>query len=217
MTAQQTDHATRPVKIKICGLTDPDQARACAELGADAIGFVFFPKSPRHLTRDLARAISRALPPETHRVGVFVDAPEATLIDLIDAVGLTAVQLHGRETPDLIRRIQQHGTQVIKGLFAARPPYLKDAHRYPADAILAECGAGKLPGGNAETWDWSTARAIAQTRPLILAGGLTPENVARAIAQARPWAVDVSSGVESAPGQKDLQKVAAFIQAATRS
>jgi len=198
-------------QVKICGLTSAETAAACAELGADAIGCVFFPKSPRHLTEQRAREICGALPPEVKKVGVFVNETYADIMRKVDRCGLTAVQLHGREPPELVEKLLNEPIAVIKALFASGTPSLADAKNYRPSAFLAECGTGVLPGGNALTWDWQQARKISDAYPVILAGGLSPENVLAAIAAGRPAAVDVSSGVEKAPGIKDLTKVKAFI------
>jgi len=130
---------------------------------------------------------------------------------------LTGVQLHGNEPPETVLRLREAGLMVIKALFAARMPDLKAAADYAPDAFLVECGRGKRPGGNAEVWNWAEARGLSASVPLVLAGGLSPENVAEAIAAAAPDAVDVSSGVEKAPGRKDLDRVAAFIHAARKA
>jgi len=201
--------AFSPISIKICGLTRPDQALACAQAGAAAIGLVFYPKSPRHVGDDQALAICRVLPPEVARVGVFVDAPLETLLDRAGCCGLTVLQLHGREPPALVEALLARGLMVIKAVFAARSPRIEAAQGYRPTAFLVECGRGVLPGGNAEQWDWSAAAAM--PRPFWLAGGLTPGNVAAAVAAARPDGIDVSSGVETAPGVKDIAAVTALI------
>jgi phosphoribosylanthranilate isomerase/indole-3-glycerol phosphate synthase/phosphoribosylanthranilate isomerase len=128
---------------------------------------------------------------------------------------LTVAQLHGREPPEVVDRLRREGLFVVKALFAERAPGLERAADYVAAAILVECGQGALPGGNAQDWDWARAGPLAERHPLILAGGLTPLNAAQAICAASPDAVDVSSGVETAPGRKDIRKVEAFIRAAT--
>jgi len=199
------------IQVKICGLTDVAAAVGCVELGADAVGLVFYPGSPRYLIAPRARAIANAVASRAAVVGVFVDAPFAVVMRTVGRCGLTAVQLHGRETPALAQRLQREGLRVIKALFQTRAPEFTAAHRYPAAALLLECGRGRLPGGNAETWNWETAAGIVRQRPIILAGGLCPGNVVRAVALGQPDAVDASSGVESAPGKKDLKKVAALM------
>lgn len=198
-------------QIKICGLTRVDEALACAELGADAVGFVFYPKSPRNVSGKQAGEICRALPGSVTTVGVFVDEPFYAIMQRVEQCGLKAVQLHGRESAELVERLRREKLLVIKALFADRKPGLKAASDYRASAYLVECGRGVLPGGNALEWDWGAAGSMGGSHPLILAGGLAPDNVCRAVMQAAPAAVDVSSGVESAPGRKDPAKVRAFI------
>jgi phosphoribosylanthranilate isomerase len=203
-------------EIKICGLTRANEAVSCAEAGADAIGLVFYPPSPRNLTPQQARVISLALPEQIARVGVFVDSPVSDILKRIDDCGLTAVQLHGQESPDVIRVLCERGVQVIKALFIHKPPLICEASRYSAAAFLVECGKGLLPGGNALTWNWGEVKSFGMSYPLILAGGLSPDTIAQAVFKARPDAVDISSGVESSPGRKDIQKVRALIQAISR-
>jgi len=203
------------VQVKICGLTRVDEAVACAAAGAHAIGLVFYPRSRRYISAETAREIRRALPPAVACVGVFVDAPPEAVLQVARTAGLTVAQLHGCEPPEVVDRLRREGLFVIKALFAERAPAFEDAPRYPASAFLVECGQGALPGGNAQGWDWSKAGPLAELHPVILAGGLTPDNAALAICAALPDAVDVSSGVETAPGRKDIRKVEAFIRAAT--
>ena len=204
-------------QVKICGLTQVDQAQACVDAGAAAIGFVFFAKSPRHVSIEKARTISKALPKEVARVGVFVDAPYEAIMRRVNACGLTFVQLHGRETPALVLRLKSSGIGVIKSMFVDHEPYLNEVDRFAADAYLAECGTGPLPGGNAKTWDYAAAGDLGLSHPLILAGGLSPSNVSAAVQSACPDAVDVSSGVEAGPGIKDVALVKQFIKAVLSS
>lgn len=212
MTKFQNPEQTLPApQVKICGLTRVDEARACAELGADAIGCVFYPKSPRHVTDDQARAICRALPASVQRVGVFVDAPFSTIMAAATGCGLTAVQLHGRESPALVARLADAGLPVIKALWIDGAPSLAAASDYPAAALLVEGRRGRLPGGNAIAWNWQDAAPLARRRPVMVAGGLSPETVLQAARQSQAAAVDVSSGVESRPGRKDLGRVRAFL------
>ena len=203
-------------EIKICGLTRANEAVSCAEAGADAIGLVFYPPSPRNLTPQQARDISLTLPEQIARVGVFVDSPVSDILKRIDDCGLTAVQLHGQESPDVVRVLCERGVQVIKALFIHKPPLISEASRYPAATFLVECGKGRLPGGNALTWNWGEVKSFGLSYPLILAGGLRPDTIVQAVFEAGPDAVDVSSGVESSPGRKDIQKVRALIQAISR-
>lgn len=201
-------------QIKICGLTSPEEAAACAELGADAVGLVFYPPSPRNLELAQAAAIAAALPSHVTAVGVFVNPDWSVLTSAIDRCKLGVVQLHGNETPELARRIRAElGVKVMKALFTGKTPGLDAANDFSVAAYLVECGIGPLPGGNAEAWNWGTAADFAKIHPTALAGGLTPGNVAQAIQAARPSAVDASSGLESGPGRKNISKVARFIDA----
>jgi phosphoribosylanthranilate isomerase len=201
------------VQVKVCGLTRADEAVACAQAGVHAVGCVFYAKSPRCVTAAAAREIRRALPPEVSCVGVFVDEPFEGVMATASQAGLTAVQLHGNEPPVVVERLRREGLFVIKALFADRAPGLDEALNYSASAYLVECGRGVLPGGNAHAWEWGRAAALGERHPLILAGGLTPENAAQALRAAWPDAVDVSSGVEAGPGRKDIRKVEQFIAA----
>ncbi len=200
--------------VKICGLTDPGQAIECVKLGADAIGLVFYRKSPRSVSIDQAFDICGNLPSSVITTGVFVDENYDFIMKRVNACSLKAVQLHGNENSKLVNALSRTGLVVIKALFASRAPYLKDAALFNnANAFLAEYGGkGVLPGGNAEKWDWGMAKQLKTDHALILAGGLTPENVRTAIKSAMPDAVDVSSGVEISHGIKDLEKVKVFIE-----
>ena len=210
----RTENNQQKTLVKVCGLTRPDEAAACADLGADAIGLVFYPQSPRNVTTVQARDICRALPRSIITTGVFVDASFAFIMEQVNACALKAVQLHGNETPEMVERLKDEGLLVFKALFAGKVPHLDIAHQYrDASAILVEYGKGALPGGNAETWDWGIAKETGKDQKLIVAGGITPENVAEVISATNAWAVDVSSGVESSPGRKDTDRVKALIHA----
>jgi len=200
-------------QVKICGITQIEHAVLCAELGADAIGCIFYPKSPRHLSEDSARDIVKALPSRVKTTGVFVNAGFENIMKKAVHCGLGAVQLHGRESPDLTRRLRQEGLVVIKALFIDGTPPLSAAPRYDADAFLVECAGGPLPGGNALGWNWSSVKHFGSKYPLVLAGGLSAENIGDAIGAALPDVVDVSSGVESGPGKKDAEKIKSFFSA----
>lgn len=205
-------------QIKICGLTIPEEAAATAALGANAIGMIFFPPSPRHLKLEQAARVAAALPPHVIPVGVFVNPSLDELARTIEKCGLGMVQLHGNESPALVRQIQERfGIKVMKALFAAKPPTLAEADAFDVSAYLIECGKGPLPGGNAEVWDWAGAADFIVRHPTALAGGLAPNNVNQAIADAMPDAVDASSGLEAAPGRKDLKKVEGFIAAVKKT
>jgi phosphoribosylanthranilate isomerase len=215
MTSPQAHTAPQ---AKICGLTVPEEASAIAAVGASAIGLVFYPPSPRNVDLDQARIIQAALPPHVPAVGVFVDPDWDFLCRAVETCGLGGIQLHGNEPPDLVDRVRRtFDVQVIKGLFAARQPAMKDAGQYAPHTFLVEAGRGVLPGGNAETWDWAAAGSFARRNRTILAGGLNPDNVAQAVAACLPDAVDASSGLESAPGRKDLEKVKRFLSAVRRT
>ncbi|MFN2358941.1 MAG: phosphoribosylanthranilate isomerase [Desulfotignum sp.] len=204
--------ALRPF-IKICGLTDPDNAAACAQAGADVIGLVFYHKSPRHLPISRAVAVVQALPSHVPVWGVFVDATLDTIMAHVNACGLTGVQLHGNEPPELLDALAPKKLTVVKAVFASRHPHLDTVSQYAsADGFLVECGLGKLPGGNARTWDFSLARNIAAQHPVILAGGLYSGNISQAIADVFPMGVDISSGVETAPGTKHIPGVADLVR-----
>jgi phosphoribosylanthranilate isomerase len=205
-------------EIKVCGLTQPDEARACAEFGADAIGLVFYPPSPRNVTIKQGAAIKNALPPMVRAAGVFVDPLLDDLLQTVDQVGLDVIQLHGAESPEFVSQLRKATDRtIIKVLFSKKSPDLQRASAYDADGFLVECGRGPLPGGNAMTWDWGAALPFAKKHPLILAGGLGPETVEEAIAASFPDAVDASSALEARPGRKDPDKVKQFIQAIQRS
>jgi phosphoribosylanthranilate isomerase len=207
---------TASPRVKICGITAAADAVECAALGVHAIGLVFFPKSPRHLTDNQARDISLTVAKSVCTVGVFVNETYDQIMQRVEHCRLAAVQLHGQESSDLVNRLRRENLMVIKALFAEGRPSFADVAHYNAAAFLLECGGGKLPGGNARKWNWELAKDMGKQYPLIIAGGLSPDNVSHAIGVARPHAVDVSSGVEYRPGKKDLAKVAAFIREANR-
>jgi phosphoribosylanthranilate isomerase len=200
------------VKVKICGLTSIPDALSAAGAGADMIGLMFHPASPRHVPLETAAGIARAVPLSVAKVGVFVNAPEEFVRRAISDCGLNLLQFHGDEPPEYC---VQFGLMNVKAFRIRDAASLEVLSRYPTDAWLLDAFTpGKL-GGTGERFDWDLAlQANRLGRPIFLAGGLTPENVGPAVAHVRPFAVDVSSGVESAPGKKDPAKVAAFIRAA---
>ncbi|HDL08108.1 MAG TPA: phosphoribosylanthranilate isomerase [Desulfobacteraceae bacterium] len=203
-------------QIKICGLTRVDEAVKCALAGADAIGCVFYSKSPRFVTIAQAKEICSHLPESVKSVGVFVNETCSNIMQTVERCGLQAVQLHGQELPGLVKELRKNDIIVIKALFTEKEPSLDKVSEYDASAFLLECGRGSLPGGNALKWNWAMAKSFGEKYPLILAGGLAPENVIFAITESRPDAVDVSSGVESCSGRKDLRKVKSFIDAVSQ-
>ena len=203
-------------QVKICGLTRKDEAVACAALGADAIGFVFYAKSPRVVTLEQARHISAELPAKIFRIGVFVDESVEDIMKTAQSAGLHGVQLHGREPPQTVEALKDEGLMVLKALFVSREPYYFEAYNYPEVAFLVESGVGPLPGGNARAWDFSRLQGFAKRYPLILAGGLSIHNIIEAIKQSQPSAVDISSSVELSSGRKDLNRVKSIIQVVQR-
>jgi phosphoribosylanthranilate isomerase len=196
------------VFVKICGVTSEEDALLAVAMGADAVGFVFAP-SPRQMAPNRVRDISSRLPPEIMTVGVFRDATKDQVVKTLQTAGLKAAQLHGRETPEMTRAVRARIGLVIKGL-PAGDPSLDHWDEFGADALLLDAPRP----GSGQMFDWSLAEGIPSNRRVILAGGLTPENVAGGIEQVRPWGVDVSTGVEASPGKKDPIKVRAFINAA---
>ncbi|BAN47746.1 phosphoribosylanthranilate isomerase [Metapseudomonas resinovorans] len=200
------------VRIKICGITRIEDALAAVAAGADAIGFVFYAKSPRAVTPAQARSIIAALPPFVTTVGLFVDMPRAELRQLLGEVPLDLLQFHGDESAE---DCAGFGRPYIKALRVKPGDDIAAAvSRYPeASGLLLDTYVPGVPGGTGEAFDWSLVPQDA-AKPLILAGGLTPDNVGEAVRQVRPYAVDVSGGVEAAKGIKDAAKIQAFIQRA---
>jgi len=201
-----------PVKVKICGITNQPDGMAAAEAGADALGFVFYDQSPRRISIEAAAGLIRQLPPFVMKVGVFVNAPADLVVRAIRECGLNLLQFHGEESPEYCL---QFGLMSMKAFRIRDAASLQALLGYHTDAWLLDAYVPDNPGGTGETFNWDLAlEAQAWGRPIFLAGGLTPANVAEAVRRARPYGVDVSSGVEAARGRKDHAKVRAFIQAA---
>lgn len=201
------------VRVKICGITRAEDLQAACNAGADALGFVFYARSPRHLEIAQAAALVAQLPPFVQSVGLFVDAEPAFVEAVLKAVPLDLLQFHGSEAPEQCRH---HGRPYLK---AVRMREGTDLVKYCADfddarALLLDAYVPGVPGGTGERFDWELIPA-GLTKPIVLSGGLDAGNVGRAVQTVRPWAVDVSSGVEAAPGIKDAARVAAFIRRAT--
>ena len=201
-------------KVKICGITNKDDALAAAEFGADALGFVFYPKSPRYIEPERAREIIEELPPFVTSVGVFVNEWKEKVEEIIEVSGIGAVQLHGEESPAYCASFRN--VKVIKAFRVSDEFDPERLHDYTVDACLLDAYSKDAYGGTGETFSWEIARRASAYGRIILAGGLTPENVAQAIREAKPYAVDVSSGVERSPGVKDQEKVRAFLARANR-
>lgn len=197
------------MRIKICGITSERDALAAVEAGADALGFVFYPKSPRAVTAPEALAIARSLPPFVARVGVFVNMPPADILSIGAQVGLTAIQLHGDEPPAAAHALPGPAIKAFRGAVPSRQVF-----EYRTAGYLLDGDAGERYGGAGLPADEEAASALAGDPRFILAGGLTADNVAGRIRRFRPAAVDVSTGVESAPGRKCPEKMQAFVAAA---
>lgn len=197
-------------RVKICGITRPDDALAAARAGADAVGLVFYAKSPRAVTINEAQGVARALPPLVTTVGLFVDAAADDIREVLQSVPLDLLQFHGNEAPDQCR---VYGRPYVKAVRMRETTDLAAVARSYHDAagLLVDTYVEGVPGGTGRAFDWSRLPS-SLGRPLILAGGLTPDNVAEAVGRVRPWAVDVSGGVESAPGVKDAARIEAFIR-----
>ena len=206
--------------MKICGITRAEDADLATELGASALGFVFWPGSPRYISQESARQIVRRHAGTVKSVGVFVDQSPEEVTHIMDTVGLDVAQLHGGESPEYCRDIVSRSLpapggrrQVIKaiGLQNGEPAVLDEFD--PEIMILIDAHDPSRYGGTGRTVDWNAARQIAASRKTILAGGLNPENITRAVAAVRPYGVDLSSGVEAAPGVKDASRLRRFFEA----
>ena len=211
-----------PIDVKICGLKTPDTLRAAVEAGAGYIGFMFYARSPRNVTPQEAGQLALIIPQGVRKVGVFVDPTDEDLAEAMRAVSLDIIQLHGKETPERVAEVRTRtGKPVFKAIAIAGPEDVARAHTYEgaADFLLFDAKPPKampsaLPGGNGLSFDWDLIAGETWTRGWILSGGLTPENVAGAVAQSGARFVDVSSGVEDGPGLKSPAKIEAFVKAA---
>jgi phosphoribosylanthranilate isomerase len=199
------------VKVKICGITTLEDALMAVEAGADALGFVFFMGSSRFISPDQAAAIIRLLPPFVQTVGLFVNEELATVNSVADQCGLDLIQLHGEESPDYCAAVTR---RVIKAFRVKDESSLDDISSYHVAGYLLDAWSPVAHGGTGTVFNWDIAAQAAASHTIILAGGLTLENVAGAIVAVKPYAVDVSSGVESGPGKKDARKVNAFCRSA---
>lgn len=210
MTTKLSQFKSR-TRIKICGITRPEDALAVAAAGADAIGLVFYAKSPRAVTIAQAQAIISVLPPFVTRVGLFVDASQEELDRILDQVELDVVQFHGNET---LAQCESAGKEYMKAVRVQdTADILAAIEKYPsASALLLDTYHPSLPGGTGETFDWSKIPADLG-KPVVLAGGLTADNVGLAVNSVKPYAVDVSGGVEQSKGIKSADKIAQFVAA----
>ncbi|HET8722247.1 MAG TPA: phosphoribosylanthranilate isomerase [Nitrospira sp.] len=202
------------IKVKICGITNIEDARAAIDAGADALGFVFYEKSPRYVAPATAAAIIAELPPLVTSVGVFVNHALATVRSIMESSGLAVAQLHGDENASYCRELSKPSIKAIRlkdrGSLLALAEY---QGRAGVRGFLLDAFSEDAYGGTGQTIDWALAADVAKTARILLAGGLTPDNVGEAIRTVRPYGVDVSSGVESAPGKKDSAKITAFVRA----
>jgi len=197
--------------VKICGITNEEDALLAVALGADAIGFNFVPGSPRQVTVSDARDVVRRLPPEALTIGVFRDERPERVTEIVNGLRLGGAQLHGREPRTEVRWVRARVPFLIQG-FRAGDPAIEASAQGPADVVLLD---GAVPGSG-EVFDWALAEAAPRGIRLLLAGGLAPDNVGPAIRRVRPWGVDVASGVETEPGsgRKDARKLARFLEEA---
>lgn len=203
------------VHVKVCGITRTEDALAAARLGASAVGFVFWPNSPRFIEPDRARAIVQELPPMVVPVGVFVDQPIAHVEEVARVVGLGLVQLHGQESAEYVTRMTH---RVIKAFPMEASFDWQRVAGLPAHVtVLLDAYDPVRKGGTGRTVDWQAAREVAARRRVMLSGGLRAENVSEAIATVRPYGVDVSSGVETRPGVKDHRRLQEFLAAVDRA
>ncbi|MGB5875257.1 MAG: phosphoribosylanthranilate isomerase [Bacteroidota bacterium] len=197
-------------RIKICGITNLQDALAATDAGAHALGFVFAPSSPRCISPENAAEIIRQLPPFVQTVGVFVDAERSVVNDVIRECGIDTLQLHGQETPS---ETTGYPVRVVKGFRISGAADLESLSRYRVSAYLLDTYVPGLEGGTGKTFDWTLAGEARHFGRIILSGGLRDENVGEAIRTARPYAVDVSSGLENSPGKKSVEKMIRFVEA----
>jgi phosphoribosylanthranilate isomerase len=204
------------MKVKVCGITNYRDASMALSLGANALGFNFYPPSPRFIDPDSARRVIRRLPPFVTTVGVYVNAGDLCEVEKASRhAGVEVLQLHGNESTGYCRKLAHW--VLIKTLHIGKGPGPLELGNYPVSAFLLDTGARELYGGTGKVFDWKLVATIRTKRPLILAGGLCAENVADAIRTVRPYAVDVCSGVESAPGKKDRERLVAFMNEVRRA
>jgi phosphoribosylanthranilate isomerase len=203
------------VRVKICGVRSIEEAEAAVEAGADALGFNFWPRSPRYIATDAARSVVRQIAPLVSAIGVFVNEDDRRIAEIVSDVGLNAIQLHGDETPEFCAGLGS--IKIIKAVRVAGDFDCASINRYPVSMILLDTGVKGSYGGTGKSFDWRIAIEAKRYARIILAGGLTIENVAQAIASVKPVAIDVCSGVESEPGRKDLDKLRRFMAEVARA
>jgi phosphoribosylanthranilate isomerase len=199
--------------VKICGITNPKDARVAADAGADAVGFVFA-ESPRRVDAEKARRISIALPENVIRVGVFVDEEPAEVSRISREVGLDLAQLHGDEPPETVTALREAGVKVMKALRVKDVATLDALHEYEADLFLLDAYSARARGGTGERFDWGVAKSLRGRDNIVVSGGLGPENVREAVELFEPFGVDASSSLEDGPGRKNGELVRRFVLAA---
>ena len=210
MQASLSPKSNPKPKVKVCGITNLEDAILAARLGANALGFIFYPRSPRVVTPDTVRKIVKNLPVFLSRVGVFVNSPVEKIKEVIKYCHLDIVQLHGQEPPEFPKLL---GIRTIKAWQLKDEPDLDLLASYHVSAFLLDSYDPNLPGGTGKTFNWEWALEVKRLgKPIILSGGLSPDNVSEAVLKVRPYAVDVCSGVEKMPGKKDEQKLKEFFQ-----
>ncbi|MCD6389247.1 MAG: phosphoribosylanthranilate isomerase [Desulfobulbaceae bacterium] len=198
-------------RIKICGMTDQNEAAHAITCGVDALGFIFFQKSPRNIDPDRARNIIKTFPPFVDAVGVFVNEDPEVVAEIVKYCRLTTVQLHGSESPEYCQQIP---CRIVKAFQVAPSMTPDDLSAYDdvVSGFLLDTYHKEIKGGTGETFDWSRVAKLRPKKPVILAGGITPDNAAEAIHQVTPYGIDANSGLETAPGRKDIDKITRFIQ-----
>ena len=201
--------ANLQIKVKICGMTQLKDALFAVEQGVDAVGFIFYKKSPRAVTMKTVREIITKLPPLVDTVGVFVNESAERVNKIADYCGLDLVQLHGEDSPAFCRKIHR---RVIKAFRVKDLQSIKQLSKFPVSGFLLDTFSDNLHGGTGKTFDWNLALPAKKIGPVILAGGLTPSNIRQAVRRVCPYGVDVCSGVEKSSGIKDLEKVRAFLK-----
>lgn len=207
-------------KVKICGLSTPETITAAIEHGSDFIGFVFYPPSPRHVEIDVAKYLAKSIPNHVEIVGLFVNPNNQTLQEVLNDIPLSMMQLHGSESIKRVKEIKEiFNLPVMKALSIENAEDLNKAEEYEpiVDWLLFDAKGEDLPGGNGKAFDWSILADYQGQKPWMLAGGLTPENIGEALKTLSPDALDVSSGVESSSGVKDVDKIQAFLRGAKRA
>src|SRR5919202_1507070 len=202
------------VKVKVCGITNLEDARVAADAGADAIGLVFAEKSPRKVSVERAREIAAALPQDIMKVGVFVDEEPQEVLRISRQVGLDYAQLHGDEPPEVVAAIRGAGLPVMKAVRVRNVRALAAVERYEADLLLLDAWSAEARGGTGERFDWELAKSLIGRDNIVVSGGLGPENVREAIEYFEPYGVDASSSLEERPGKKNGERVRRFVRAA---